>query len=132
MNKDNQPQTSQEQGLWFIDSMKNGYSARAVGFDPGRLDKTVIVIDHSFYQSLQQKVAELEDKIYHLTRYLEQIEQDNERFREALEYYANEKNWYGIDKDRTDSIMKSDLEQLYGDTLHGGKRARQALNGEEK
>jgi CRISPR/Cas system CSM-associated protein Csm4 (group 5 of RAMP superfamily) len=57
------------------------------------------------------------------------INQDeNMKLREVIEFYANETSWDDIGGDcLNNEISGSDLEHIIGDTVIGGKRARQVL-----
>lgn len=92
--------------------------------------------DEKDYDGIHPKLIHLveEKHLETLQNQIEQVKKElaaaNEKLeiaKEGLKFYADEKNWWGVQKDRTDSVFKSDLELLYKDTLHGGKTARKTL-----
>lgn len=68
---------------------------------------------------------------------IQKLEEENKKLRDALEFYANQKSWYGLSNDR-DTVELSDCEPAES-IIHekgimlGGRRARQVLKevGEE-
>ena|SRR5690625_2484546 len=73
-----------------------------------------------------ERVQELEDIIYKDERQavLESMCEQNKRYREALEFYADEENYKPFD-----GIFLSSYQNKVDED--GGKKARQALEGEE-
>lgn len=68
---------------------------------------------------------------------VDKLKEENRKLRDALEFYANQKSWYGLSNNR-DTVELSDCEPaesiIYDKgVMLGGKRARQALKevGEE-
>lgn len=82
-------------------------------------------------QSLQQQLDEA--KYYkhaneNLSRVCDELEKQRDEAVKALEFYADEKSWRDIDGTTVfDFISDTDLERRIGDTVIGGKRAREVL-----
>jgi len=93
-------------------------------------------------QQSQNEIDKYQDKVYHSTRLIEQLEHEIELLRkviqlqrEGLEYYAATSHWVGVyhadygelsallNENDYDFIKVDDNDQYYA----GGKRARQAL-----
>ena len=75
---------------------------------------------------------EIENKT--LKEKLAEVEAQNKRLRDALEFYANDSNWYNVNKEPGLPVLKMVIASL--DTENndwvGGKRAREALKSEER
>ena len=56
--------------------------------------------------------------------------EENARYREALEFYADEQNWFWDGTDNSE-ICSSDWDKDSEGLTFGGRRAREALKGEE-
>ena len=65
---------------------------------------------------------------------IKDLREENARYREALEFYANQNSWIGYHRDCT-SILKDDVKAKAKedgfDIIIGGRRAREALKGGE-
>lgn len=83
------------------------------------------------------------DNIEKLKKQIEDLEQENARLREALSYYANQKNWetpeeQGYTTKHAPHLSEGVSDMLNGDSEIigsieiGGKRAREALKGIEE
>ena len=83
---------------------------------------TVDSDDYKWLIKQAERVQELESDSYnaHLERLLDRKEQEIERYREALEFYAEPKNWLPQNEDVLSLI-----------TMDYGEKARKVLEGEE-
>jgi hypothetical protein len=89
-------------------------------------------LNKSFTYEQMWQAAKLSSlkKIEELKTKLAQVEARNEVYREALEYYSDQRNWIGYHSDCT-NILNDHLEAFADDGFKifiGGKRARKALN----
>jgi len=77
------------------------------------------------YFTQTEQLQELTDEIYQHLEDKESLEQQNKRYREALEFYTNEVNHdFEINISITDIEVKSEILEDYG------SKARQVLRGE--
>ena len=70
-----------------------------------------------------KKVPKLERKLSINTNNMKQLQQENQRFKEALEFYADEENYKGFH----DIIRDRNVWMILED---GGEKARQTMRGE--
>ena len=89
-------------------------------------------------QRMQEKIEELEEQsetngsaFHTLENLFIESEQQNKRYREALEFYANQSNWMNIE---VPTMMDGEPEMVTREPLifdDGGRKAREALEEPE-
>lgn len=76
----------------------------------------------------QKEIDELRLEYDKLTDWASEYKAENAKLRECVEFYSNETSWDDFDGNCLCHIITSnDVEHIIGDTLIGGKRARQCL-----
>lgn len=81
-------------------------------------------------KSLEKDHEEDWKRIQDAERKCAQIEAENKRLRDALEFYADKKNWYRNECEGDTELFKNGPNEF--DDWIGGKRAREALKEGDK
>lgn len=79
------------------------------------------------FQSRYQGALE---RIEQLTMDVSRLKVRNDKYREALEFYADEQNWFWDGADNSE-VCSSDWDKDLEGLTFGGRRAREALKGGE-
>jgi hypothetical protein len=86
-------------------------------------------------QSLKDKVSEERGYNTEILIERDKLKSENQKYRAALEFYADQDNWHGYDNETCileDDTYLNDYKIQLGQKSHGGKRAREALKEGEK
>src|SRR5699024_12285613 len=81
-------------------------------------------------ERIKVKYRVTKESHYNCSKSTSELEQQNERYREALEFYANQSNWMNIE---VPTMMDGEPEMVTREPLifdDGGRKAREALEGE--
>src|SRR5699024_2445594 len=82
-------------------------------------------------ERIKVKYRVTKESHYNCSKSTSELEQQNERYREALEFYANQSNWMSIE---VPTMMDGEPEMVTREPLifdDGGRKAREALEEPE-